>query len=111
VNKYSPLAPSERRTRSSLGAYSWRFHGAVVIGVGTLIGHLIPLLPFLMLPQMPVLVVALVLSAFALFGVGFYSARNLVGDWRSSGVRMVVIGLGAAALGFLIGLLFHTAGA
>jgi VIT1/CCC1 family predicted Fe2+/Mn2+ transporter len=27
------------------------------------------------------------------------------------GLRMLVIGLGAAGIGFLIGLLFHTAGA
>jgi len=35
---------------------------------------------------------------------------GLVGDWRKSGMQMVAIGLGAAALGFLIGRLFHTMG-
>jgi VIT1/CCC1 family predicted Fe2+/Mn2+ transporter len=33
-----------------------------------------------------------------------------VGDWRSSGLKMVVIGLGAASAGFLIGRLFNSAG-
>jgi len=42
---------------------------------------------------------------------GVYSAVTLVGDWRRSGVKMVVIGLGAAAVGFLIGRLFHATGA
>ena len=51
------------------------------------------------------------LSALALFGVGVYSAVTLVGDWRKSGLKMVLIGLGAAAIGFLIGRLFSTAGA
>jgi VIT1/CCC1 family predicted Fe2+/Mn2+ transporter len=46
----------------------------------------------------------------ALFAVGVYSAKTLVGDWRKSGLQMVVIGLGAAALGFLIARLFHTVG-
>jgi hypothetical protein len=32
-----------------------------------------------------------------------------VGDWRKNGLKMVAIGLGAAAVGFLIGHLFHTA--
>ena len=45
-----------------------------------------------------------------LFGVGTYSALTLVGDWRRKGLQMVVIGLGAAAIGFLIGRLFHAAG-
>ena len=41
---------------------------------------------------------------------GTYQAVTLVGDWRKKGLQMVVIGLGAAVIGFLIGRLFHTAG-
>jgi len=83
---------------------------AVVITVATLIGHLIPLLPFVWLPRTPAVVVAIVLSAGVLFGVGVYSSLTLVGDWRKNGPKMVAIGLGAAAVGFLVGRLFHTAG-
>jgi hypothetical protein len=39
-----------------------------------------------------------------LFGAGVCSSVTLVGDWR----KMVAIGLGAAAVGFLIRRLFHT---
>jgi predicted membrane protein (TIGR00267 family) len=87
------------------------FRSAVVITIATLIGHLIPLLPFVWLARTPALVFAIVLSALVLFGVGVYSAVTLVGDWRKSGLKMLVIGLGAAGLGFLIGNLFHGAGA
>lgn len=87
------------------------FRSAVVITVATLIGHLIPLLPFVWLPRAPALILAIVLSALVLFGVGVYSAVTLVGDWRKSGLKMVAIGLGAAGIGFLIGNLFHAAGA
>jgi VIT1/CCC1 family predicted Fe2+/Mn2+ transporter len=80
-----------------------------LIFVATLVGHLIPLLPFLWLPQTAALLAAIVLSAIVLFGVGVYSAVTLVGDWRLSGLRMLVIGLGAAAVGFGIGHLFHAA--
>jgi VIT1/CCC1 family predicted Fe2+/Mn2+ transporter len=82
---------------------------AVVITIATLIGHLIPLLPFVVLPRTPALVVAFVLSAISLFGVGVYSAVTLVGDWRKSGFRMLAIGLGAAAIGFLVARLFNAA--
>jgi VIT1/CCC1 family predicted Fe2+/Mn2+ transporter len=51
------------------------------------------------------------LRALTLFGVGVYSAVTLVGNWRTKGLQMVVIGLGAAAIGFLIGRLFHPSGA
>ena len=84
---------------------------AVVITIATLIGHLIPLLPFVWLSRTPALITAFVLSAGVLFGVGVYSSVTLVGDWRKNGLKMVAIGLGAAAVGFLIGRLFHTAGA
>jgi VIT1/CCC1 family predicted Fe2+/Mn2+ transporter len=40
-----------------------------------------------------------------------YSAVTLVGDWRTSGLKMVVIGLGAAAVGFVVARLFNAAGA
>jgi vacuolar iron transporter family protein len=84
---------------------------SVVITVATLIGHLIPLVPFLWLARTPAVVLAVVLSALVLFGVGVYSSVTLVGDWRKNGVKMVVIGLGAAAVGFAVGRLFHTLGA
>ncbi|MEA2783808.1 MAG: hypothetical protein QOK29_5406, partial [Rhodospirillaceae bacterium] len=63
------------------------------------------------LPRTPALVLAIVLSGLVLFGVGVYSAVTLVGDWRKSGAKMLLIGLGAAGIGFLIGNLFHAAGA
>jgi predicted membrane protein (TIGR00267 family) len=82
---------------------------ALVITIATLVGHLIPLIPFVVLPRSTALVLAIVLSALALFGVGVYSALTLVGDWRRTGLKMVGIGLGAAAIGFFIGRLFNSA--
>src|SRR3989441_8434062 len=83
---------------------------AVVITIATLIGHLIPLVPFLVLSRTPALIAAIVLSAFALFAVGAYTAVTLVGAWRRRGLQFLAIGLGAAAIGFLIGRLFNPAG-
>ncbi len=83
---------------------------AVVVTVATLIGHFIPIVPFMVVARTPAIVLAIALSAVTLFAVGVYSAKTLVGDWRKSGLQMVAIGLGAAAVGFLIGRLFHTVG-
>jgi VIT1/CCC1 family predicted Fe2+/Mn2+ transporter len=80
---------------------------ATVMGIATLIGHLIPLIPFFFLTTGPALVFAVVLGAISLFGVGAYSAATLVGDWRTNGLRYLVIGLGAALIGWLIGRLFN----
>jgi predicted membrane protein (TIGR00267 family) len=83
---------------------------AVIVTVATLIGHFIPIVPFMVVARTPAIVLAIALSAVTLFAVGVYSAKTLVGDWRKSGLQMLAIGLGAAALGFLIGRLFHTIG-
>jgi VIT1/CCC1 family predicted Fe2+/Mn2+ transporter len=82
-----------------------------VITIATLIGHLIPLLPFAWLPRITALITAIALSGAVLFGVGVYSSVTLVGNCRKNGLKMVAIGPGAAAVGFIIGHLFHTAGA
>lgn len=58
------------------------FRSAVLITIATLIGHLIPLLPFVWLSRTAALITAIVLSALVLFGVGTYQAVTLVGDWR-----------------------------
>ena len=84
---------------------------SVVITIATLIGHLIPLLPFVWMARTPALILALILAAIVLFGVGAYQALTRVGSWWRQGPRMVAIGLGAAALGFAIGRLFHASGA
>ena len=80
---------------------------SVVITLATLVGHLIPLAPFLFLSRSTALVLAIVLSALVLFGVGAYSAITRVGTWWKQGPKMILIGLGAAGLGYVIGTLFH----
>jgi VIT1/CCC1 family predicted Fe2+/Mn2+ transporter len=84
---------------------------SVVITAATLVGHLIPLFPFLFLSRGPALVLAVILSAVVLFGVGAYQAITRIGSWWRQGARMILIGLGAAGLGFAIGRLFHASGA
>ena len=69
------------------------------------------LLQFVWPPKTTALITAVALSAGVLFGVGVYSSVTLVGDWRKNGLKMVAVGLGAAAAGFLIGRLFYAAGA
>ena len=70
------------------------------------------MVPFLAVTGTPAVVAAIVLSGVTLFAVGAYSAKTLIGDWRKSGLQIMAIGLGlgAAALGFVIGRLFQSLG-
>lgn len=99
------LAAEERDVRAVDMADVRR--SAVIVGIATLIGSLIPLLPFLMLPRIVALVAAIVVSAAVLFAVGAYKAESTIGDWRRSGIQMTVIGLGAALIAFIVARIFH----
>lgn len=88
---------------------------AVVTGFSTLIGSLVPLIPFLFVPLFGLSVtaatiMAVPLCAVVLFAVGAYKALTLVGDWRISGLQMTVIGMVSAAAGYGIGRLLHVSG-
>lgn len=89
---------------------------SLVTGVSTLIGSVIPLIPFLFVPLFGISVttatiLSLPLCAAVLFAVGAYKAITLVGDWRISGLQMTVIGMVSAAAGYGIGRLLHVSGA
>jgi vacuolar iron transporter family protein len=83
---------------------------AVVVGAATLVGSLIPLAPFFLLPRVGALVAAVAISAVVLFAVGAYKAESTIGDWKRSGLQMLAIGLGAAAIAFLVGRIFNASG-
>ena len=80
---------------------------SVIVTIATAIGHLIPLVPFFFVAHTTGIVSAIVISAVTLFAVGVYQAITLTGSWWKSGLRILLIGLGAAAVGYLIAKLFH----
>ena len=88
---------------------------ALVVGVSALLGSLIPLLPFVLvplgiLPRATAIVISLVVSALALFAVGVYKARSTVGRPVRSGLQMAVIGIISALAGYAIGTMFGVKG-
>ncbi len=78
---------------------------AIIVGVAAVIGSLIPLAPFAVLPVAASMWVAVVLAAVALFAVGAYKARMTVGHPGKSGVEMAVIGTVSALVGYAVGAL------
>lgn len=76
---------------------------AGLVGLSTIIGSLVPLLPFFFMPVAPAIPVSVVLTCAVLFGVGAFKARVTVGTWWKAGLEMAVIGLAAAILGYGIG--------
>lgn len=76
------------------------------VGLSTLCGSLLPLIPFFFLSVHTALILSLVVSVITLAAVGVYKAKTTIGNPLKSAVIMVAIGMGAAIAGYLIGLLF-----
>ncbi|MGH9345330.1 MAG: VIT1/CCC1 transporter family protein [Terriglobia bacterium] len=86
----------------------------VVMGVAFLIGALVPLLPFVFITSERIgLIAGMVTTAVALFAVGYFMEGRLSEQRHPSiaGMRFLVIAMGAAAAGYLIGLAIAPLGA
>lgn len=79
---------------------------AIIVGFSAIIGSVIPLSPFFFLPVNIGIIASLIISALALFITGIIKARLTVGSPLRSGFEMLIIGMLAAIIGYLIGLLF-----
>ncbi len=77
-----------------------------IVTIATIIGSLIPIASFMVLEKPTAIFATIVISALVLFVLGAYEAKSFVGDWRKNGMRMVIIGLGAAFVGFMVGRIF-----
>ncbi len=82
---------------------------AALVGSATILGSFVPLLPFFFseLTLVNAAIIATLLSAVMLFGIGFYEARVTSGSIWRSGLRIMVIGLASGFAGLVIG---HFAG-
>jgi len=81
------------------------FTRAVLVGLSCAVGSAIPIVPYLVVAPAAAAIVAVVVSAAVLFGVGVYKAVTLVGSWWASGLQMLVIGMASALAGYAIGVL------
>jgi len=90
------ISPTDRRQA---------IKSALVVGVSAVIGSLIPLAPFALLPVAHSMWVAVLITALVLFGVGAYKARTMVGHPARSGLEMAVIGTLSALVGYAVGAL------
>ncbi len=82
-------------------------NGSFVVGMSALAGSFIPLVPFFFLTVKNGIVVSLIISVLTLFVVGVYKAKTTVGKPIRSGIELTIIGMGAALVGYGIGLIFQ----
>jgi VIT1/CCC1 family predicted Fe2+/Mn2+ transporter len=86
-------------------AFQNPWSSAVSATAATAIGAAVPVLPYLFIGGLPALVTSFVISTLAHFAVGAAKVVVTGRTWWKSGLEMMVIGLGEAAITYGIGLL------
>jgi len=80
---------------------------ALIVGISSLVGSFIPLLPFFFFNVNLSILLSLILSGFSLFAAGMVKAKMTVGTKFKSGLEMLTIGMLAAVTGYLVGIIFN----
>jgi VIT1/CCC1 family predicted Fe2+/Mn2+ transporter len=97
MNEEHQLTPVDRRQA---------LRAALIVGLAAVLGSLIPLAPFALLPVDSGMWVSVAITALVLFVVGAYKAHAMVGHPGRSGLEMAVIGTLSALVGYAIGAVF-----
>ena len=80
----------------------------IIVGISAIVGSIIPLAPFFFFPLRASIAISLIISAFALFVVGFYKAKQTIGrNLLRQGIEMMAIGMVSASVGYFVGTLFQ----
>jgi len=75
----------------------------IVVGLAAMAGSLVPLAPFFFSSVQSAVIPALTISSIALFAAGAYKGKITLGSWWKAGLEMMIIGMGAAFVGYAIG--------
>lgn len=86
------------------------FRSSAVMGVFYLLGGMVPIFPYFFLPIRSAYAPSIILTAICLFILGAWTASFAKRSAWRGGAQMVLISLGAAAIGFGIGRLVSTLG-
>ncbi len=78
---------------------------ALVVGTSSLVGSLLPLVPFVAFPMRAGMIVAAAVSALALFATGAYKGILAADRPARRGLEMAAIGLVSAVVGYAVGTL------
>ena len=76
---------------------------AIIVGLAAIIGSFIPLIPFFIFPIGMSIILSVIISAVALFITGAIEGKMTVGKWVKNGFQLMIIGMAAAGIGFLVG--------
>ena len=82
---------------------------ALIVFAASMIGSIIPIIPFFLMPIIPAMIASVIVCSIVLFLTGAYKAKLTIGTWWKSGLAMMLIGMISALAGYAIGSLLGVA--
>lgn len=82
---------------------------AAIVGVSSLAGALVPVLPFAVFAGGPAIGLSLGVGALALFGLGAFKSKVTATRKARGGLVLALIGMASAVVGYLVGAAFGVA--
>lgn len=79
------------------------FQKSIFMFVSYIIGGLFPLVAYLMLPIQKAMPISIFITLVGLFGIGVVTTKYSKVSWLKSGGRVLLLGIAALVIGFLIG--------
>lgn len=97
--------------REELGLYESEFVNptseALVVGVSSIVGSILPLIPFFFMPVGMAIWASVAFSLLVLGAAGALKAKLTTGVWWRSGLEMMIIGGLAGIAGYAVGMLLR----
>lgn len=104
----------ETMLAEELRTFPEEFHNplksGIIVGIASIIGSFIPLIPFFFLPVGLAVLWSLIICTLSLFVVGSIKAKITVGTWWKAGIELAVIGMTAALCSYGVGYLLKVSG-
>ena len=82
---------------------------AMYTGLAFILAGIVPIVPFIFLPPLPGIAASVAFTCTALFFAGVIRSLSTLKPFIRSGIEMVLIGLGASAVTYLVGLVVGVA--
>lgn len=80
---------------------------ALTVGFSSFFGSLVPVFPFFIFSVSQAVFIALIISFFSLFILGYIKAKQTIGrDLIKNGLEIAIIGMTSAVIGYLVGTIF-----
>ena len=96
----------QKKVGLSEARFEFPFKNAVAMFFSFLIGSIVPILPFILFANSTAALTSTILTVCALFFIGWAKSYYTKLNWLKAGLEIVIIGLGAGVIGYLVGLIF-----